>query len=59
MLVLHQKTSKIIKDMAKVQIKFERIKPFGEIFRVREFFPRYMESVISKDLGVRCESSAY
>ena len=31
-LVLHLKTSKIINGMAKVQIKSERITPFGGIF---------------------------
>ena len=38
-LVLRLKTSKIINDMAKVQIKFEKVTPFGGIFHVREFFP--------------------
>jgi len=37
-LVLHLKTSKIINDMAKVQIKSEKITPFGGIFHVREKF---------------------
>ncbi len=37
-LVLHFKTSKIINDMTKVQIKSERVTPFGGIFRVRELF---------------------
>ena len=32
-------TSKIINDMAKVQIKSEKITPFGGIFHVRELFP--------------------
>ena len=35
-LVLHFKTSKIINDMAKVQIKSEKITPFGGIFHVRD-----------------------
>ena len=35
-LVLQIKTSKIINDMAKVQIKSEKITPFGGIFHVRE-----------------------
>ena len=38
-LVLHFKTSKIINDMAKVQIKSEKITPFGGILHVRELFP--------------------
>ena len=41
-LVLQFKTSKIINDMAKVQIKSEKVTPFGGIFHVRElFFPLY------------------
>ena len=39
-LVLQIKTSKIINDMAKVQIKSEKITPFGGIFHVRELFSR-------------------
>ena len=37
-LVLQIKSSKIINDMAKVQIKSEKITPFGGIFHVRELF---------------------
>ena len=40
-LVLQFKTSKIINDMAKVQIKSEKVTPFGGIFHVRELFPLY------------------
>ena len=36
--VLQFKTSKIINDMAKVQIKSEKVTPFGGIFHVRELF---------------------
>ena len=35
-LALQIKTSKIINDMAKVQIKSEKVTPFGGIFHVRE-----------------------
>ena len=34
-LVLQFKTSKIINDVAKVQIKSEKVTPFGGIFHVR------------------------
>ena len=37
-LVLHLKTSKIINDMAKVQIKNEKITPFGGIYFVTKQF---------------------
>jgi len=47
-LVLQFKTSKIINDMAKVQIKSEKVTPFGGIFHVRELFSRYVGPVIEK-----------
>ena len=45
--------------MAKVQIKSEKITPFGGIFHVRELFSRYVGSVIDKVLGPRCTSYGY
>ena len=45
--------------MAKVQIKSERITPFGGIFHVREQFSRYVGPVIDKGLGLRCTSFGY
>jgi hypothetical protein len=53
-LVLRLKTSKIINDMAKVNIKSEKITPFGGIFHVRELFSRYVGPVVDKVLGLRC-----
>ena len=47
-LVLHFKTSKNFNGMAKVQIKSEKITPFGGIFYVREHFSRFVGSVIDK-----------
>ena len=58
-LVLQFKTSKIINDMAKVQIKSEKITPFGGIFHVRELFSRFLGPVIDKVLGLRCTSFGY
>ena len=58
-LVLQIKSSKIINGMAKVQIKSERITPFGGIFHVREHFSRYVGPVIDKVLGLRCTSFGY
>ena len=58
-LVLQFKTSKIINDMAKVQIKSEKVTPFGGIFPVRELFSRYMAPIIDKVLGLRCASYGY
>ena len=45
--------------MAKVQIKSEKITPFGGIFHVREQFSRYVGPVIDKVLGLRCTSFGY
>ena len=45
--------------MAKVQIKSEKITPFGGKFHVREHFPRFVDPVIDKVLGLRCSSFGY
>ena len=45
--------------MAKVQIKSEKITPFGGIFHVREQFSRFVGQVIDKVLGLRCTSYGY
>jgi len=37
--------------MAKINIIFEKITPFGGIFPVRRFFSRYVGSVIDNVLG--------
>ena len=58
-LVLHFKTSKNFNGMAKVQIKSEKITPFGGIFHVREHFSRFVGPVIDKVLGLRCTSFGY
>ena len=45
--------------MAKVQIKSEKITPFGVIFHVREQFSRFVGPVIDNVLGLRCTSYGY
>ena len=45
--------------MAKINIKSERITPFGGIFQVREQFSRYVGPVIDEVLGLRCASFGY
>ena len=45
--------------MAKVQIKSEKITPFGGIIHVRELFFRFLGPVIDKVLGLRCTSFGY
>ena len=52
-LVLQLKKAKIINDMAKVNIKFGKITPFGVIFFVRRLFSRCMGPVIDNVLGLR------
>ncbi len=42
--------------MAKVNIKFGKITPFGGFFHVRRLFSRYMAPVIDNVLGLRCTS---
>ena len=58
-LVLHFKISKNFNGMAKVQIKSEKITPFGGIFRVRKQFSRFVGPVIDKVLDLRCTSYGY
>ena len=58
-LVLQIKTSKIINDMAKVQIKSEKIIAFGGIFFVLDRFDRILSSVIDSHLGLRSKLIAY
>ena len=45
--------------MAKVNIKFEKITPFGGLFHVRRLFSRYVGPVIDNALGLRCTSFGY
>ena len=45
--------------MAKVNIKSEKITPFGGIFHVRELFSRFAGPFIDKVLGFRCTSYGY
>lgn len=41
--------------MAKVQIKSEKLTPFGEIFMVMALFDSMLSSVIDSTLGLRCK----
>jgi len=40
--------------MAKINIKSEKLTPFGGIFHVRNMFSRNVGPVIDKVLGLRC-----
>ena len=45
--------------MAKVNIKFEKITPFGGFFHVRRLFSRYIGPVFDNALGLHCTSFGY
>ncbi|MCF0209245.1 MAG: IS1380 family transposase, partial [Bacteroidaceae bacterium] len=45
--------------MAKIQIKSEKLTPFGGIFLVTEQFDSMLSSVIDSTLGFRCSSYGY
>lgn len=45
--------------MAKVNIKSEKLTPFGGIFHVRECFSRFVSPIIDKELGIRSSSYGY
>ena len=40
--------------MAKIQIKSEKLTPFGGIFSIMEQFDSTLSSVINSTLGLRC-----
>lgn len=45
--------------MAKLQIKSEKITPFGGIFSIMEQFDALLSKVIDSTLGVRCKKAGY
>ena len=45
--------------MAKIQIKSERLTPFGGLFSIMEQFDSTLSSVINSTLGLRCRSFGY
>ena len=45
--------------MAKIQIKSERLTPFGGLFSIMEQFDTTLSSVIDSILGLRCGSFGY
>lgn len=52
-LVLQIQSNKCLSDMAKVQIKSEKITPFGGIFSIMEQFDTLLSNVIDSTLGLR------
>jgi hypothetical protein len=55
-LVLQNKQENSTIDMAKIQIKSEKLTPLEEYFRVVEQFNFTLSSVIDPILGLRCRS---
>ena len=53
------KTVKSQQDMAKVQIKSEKLTPFGGIFSIMKQFDSTLSSVIDSTLGPRCRLFGY
>ena len=45
--------------MAKVQIKSEKLTPFGGIFSIMEQIDSMLSSVIDSTLGIRCRLFCY
>ena len=58
-LVLLKKTNKTLNDMAKVQIKSEKLTPFGGIFSIMEQFDALLAQTIDSTLGLRCTLFGY
>ena len=58
-LVLQKKQDNPTIDMAKIQIKSERLTPFGGLFSIMEQFDSTLSSVIDSTLGLRCRTFGY
>ena len=53
-LVLQKQQENPTIDMAKIQIKSERLTPLGGLFSIMEQFDSTLSSVIDSTLGLRC-----
>ena len=58
-LVSQKKQIKTLNDMAKVQIKSEKLTPFGGIFSIMEQFDALLARTIDSTLGLRCTLYGY
>jgi hypothetical protein len=58
-LVLLFKTNKTLNDMAKIQIKSEKLTPFGGFFSIMEQFDALLAQTIDSTLGLRCTLFGY
>ena len=58
-LVLQKITNKTLNDMAKIQIKSEKLTPFGGFFSIIEQFDALLAQTIDSTLGLRCTLFGY
>ena len=58
-LVLHKKTNKTLNDIGKIQIKSEKLTPFGGFFSIMEQFDALLAQTIDSTLGLRCTLFGY
>ena len=58
-LVLQNKQENSTIDMAKIQIKSEKLTPFGGIFSIIEQFDSTLSSIIDSTLGLRSKQYGY
>ena len=58
-LVLHLKTNKTLNDTAKIQIKSEKLTPFGGNFSIMKQFDAFLAQTIDSTLGLRCTLFGY
>ena len=56
-LVLHKKTNKTLNDIAKIQIKSEKLTPFGGIFSIMEQFDALLAQ--KHVLNIYSDNNAY
>ena len=54
-LVLQKSIAKTPNDMAKVQIKSEKVTSFGGFFPIMEQFDALLAQTIDSNLGMRCK----
>ena len=57
--VAKYKQAKLLYDMAKIQIKSEKLTPFGGILSIMEQLDSTLSSVIDSTLGMRCRLYGY
>ena len=57
--MLQKRKSNFSTDMTKVQIKSDKLTPFGGIFPIMEHFDALLSKTIDSTLGLHCKSYGY